>query len=175
MIETLTDQEIRLWLEVEQFLYYEADLMDNHEYETWLNLFTEDARYWMPMNRNVSSEEMETERTVERREMSWFDENKATLVDRVKQIRTGVHWAEEPYSRVSHLVSNVRLLDIGEEEVKVGSRFIVYRNRMVDEESFFVGKRVDTLRRQGRSWKIARREIYLDQSVLLSKNFTNFF
>ena len=82
---------------------------------------------------------------------------------------------EEPYSRVSHLVSNVRLLDIGEEEVKVGSRFIVYRNRMVDEESFFVGKRVDTLRRQGRSWKIARREIYLDQSVLLSKNFTNFF
>jgi len=46
---------------------------------------------------------------------------------------------------------------------------------MRDEESLFVGKRVDTLRRDGRSWKIARREIYLDQSVMLAKNFTNFF
>jgi len=57
----------------------------------------------------------------------------------------------------------------------VKSRFIVYRNRMVDEESLFVGKRIDTLRREGNGWKIARREIYLDQSVMLSKNFTVFF
>ena len=91
------------------------------------------------------------------------------------QIRTGVHWAEEPFSRISHIVGNVRVLETNGDEVKVRCRFIVYRNRMTDEESLFVGKRLDTLRRDGRSWKIARREIIMDQSVMLSKNFTNFF
>jgi 3-phenylpropionate/cinnamic acid dioxygenase small subunit len=173
--ETLTDQDIRLHFEVEQFLYREADLLDDRSYEAWLDLFSEEARYWMPMRRNVSSEELETENTKERHEMSWFDETKATLVDRVKQIRTGVHWAEEPFSRISHVVSNVRILESNPEQVRVRCRFIVYRNRMVDEESLFVGSRIDTLRRAGSSWQILRREIYLDQSVMLSKNFTNFF
>lgn len=162
-------------LEIEDFLYREADLLDDHNYDDWLDLFTEDARYWMPMRRNVASEEMETENTAELHDMSWFDEGKATLIKRVQQIKTGVHWAEEPYSRLSHLVSNGRLLDVGPSEVSVRCRFIVYRNRMTDEESLFVGKRIDTLRRDGRSWKIARREIYLDQSVMPAKNFTNFF
>jgi len=171
----LTDDEIRLRMEIEDFLYAEADLLDDRRYEAWLDLFTEDARYWMPMRRNVSSEELETENTKETHEMSWFDENKGTLVKRVQQIRTGVHWAEEPFSRITHLVSNIRILDSTADEVRVKCRFIVYRNRMVDEESLFVGKRIDTLRRSGRSFQIARREIYLDQSVMLSKNFTNFF
>ncbi|MPZ15446.1 MAG: 3-phenylpropionate/cinnamic acid dioxygenase subunit beta [Chloroflexi bacterium] len=175
LTETITDQEIRLHFEIEQFLYREADLLDDRKYEAWLGLFTEDARYWMPMRRNVSSEELEHEFTAERHEMAWFDETKGTLVDRVKQIRTGVHWAEEPFSRISHVVSNVRILEAGAEEVRVRCRFIVYRNRMVEEQSLFVGSRIDTLRRAGRSWQIARREIYLDQSVMLSKNFTNFF
>jgi 3-phenylpropionate/cinnamic acid dioxygenase small subunit len=175
MTEALTDAELRLRIEIEDFLYNEADLLDDHKYEEWLDLFTEDARYFMPMRRNVSSEEMETENTRERHEMSWFDEGKATLVKRVQQIRTGVHWAEEPYSRISHLVANVRIVEVNGDEVKARCKFIVYRNRMVDEESLFVGKRFDTLRREGRGWKIARREIIMDQSVMLSKNFTNFF
>ncbi len=175
MTEALTDDEVRLRLEIEDFLYNEADLLDDHRYEDWLDLFTEDARYFMPMRRNVSSEEMETENTKERHEMSWFDEGKATLIKRVQQIRTGVHWAEEPYSRISHLVANIRIVEHDGDEVKVRCKFIVYRNRMVDEESLFVGKRFDTLRREGRKWKIARREIVMDQSVMLSKNFTNFF
>jgi 3-phenylpropionate/cinnamic acid dioxygenase small subunit len=44
-----------------------------------------------------------------------------------------------------------------------------------DEQNIFVGKRNDTLRRANGSWKIARREIYLDQNVMLSKNLSVFF
>ena len=175
MTALLSDQEVRLRLEIEDFLYMEADLLDDHEYEKWLDLFTEDARYFMPMRRNVSSEQMETENTIEHHEMSWFNEGKPTLINRVKQIRTGVHWAEEPFSRIAHLVSNVRVIENNGDEVKVRCKFIVYRNRMVDEESLFIGKRFDTLRRDGGGWKIARREIILDQSLMLAKNFTNFF
>ena len=112
--------------------------------------------------------------------MSWFDDDKETLEKRVKQIKTGVHWADEPLSRVSHLVTNVRLLDsdpseVGPGEVRGKCRFLFYRNRHLDEESTFVGKRIDTLRRVDGRLKIARREIYLDQNVLLYKNLTSFF
>ena len=112
--------------------------------------------------------------------MSWFDDDKETLEKRVKQIKTGVHWADEPPSRVSHLVTNVRLLDsdpseVGPGEVRGKCRFLFYRNRHLDEESTFVGKRIDTLRRVDGRLKIARREIYLDQNVPLYKNLTSFF
>jgi 3-phenylpropionate/cinnamic acid dioxygenase small subunit len=123
---------------------------------------------------------MDRELTAETHEMSWFDEGKDTLQMRVAQIRTNVHWAEEPLSRVSHFVSNVRLLDssafeVGPAEIRVKCRFLIYRNRMQDEEDTWVGKRVDTLRRVDGRLMISRREIYIDQNVMLSKNLTNFF
>lgn len=169
-------QDLReLRFEIEEFLYNEADLLDERRYEEWLDLLTEDMRYFMPMRRNVPFDEPERENTVPRREMSWFDEGKATLTQRVRQIRTGAHWCEEPFSRVTHMVSNVRLTEVGPTEVTVHCRFLVYRNRLEDEQSFFIGRRIDTLRRVEDSWKIARREVILDQNVLLAKNLTTFF
>ena len=112
--------------------------------------------------------------------ISWFDEDKWTLGKRVEQILTGVHYAEEPLSRVTHMVSNVRLLDVrpsveDAQEVTVGCRFLVYQNRVEYENFTFIGRRTDELRRVGTSWQIARREIILEQNVLLAKNLSIFF
>ena len=51
--------------EVEQFLYHEAELLDERRYEEWLTLFTDDVRYWMPMRRNVPHDESAREFTRE--------------------------------------------------------------------------------------------------------------
>lgn len=161
--------------EIEQFLYAEAELLDERRFEEWLDLLTEDVRYWMPMRRNVKFGEQARENTRERQDMNWFDEGKETLTQRVRQILTGVHWAEEPLSRVSHMVSNVQILQASPEEVTVKSRFLVYRNRVETETDFFLGKREDVLRKVNGQWKIARRQIILDQNVLLAKNLTVFF
>jgi 3-phenylpropionate/cinnamic acid dioxygenase small subunit len=59
-------------------------------------------------------------------------------------------------------------------EVTVRSRFLVYRNRVETETDVLVGKREDVLRRVDGSWRIARRVVVLDQSVLLAKNLTFF-
>lgn len=156
--------------EIEELLYREAELLDERRFEDWLDLFTEDARYWMPMRRNVPAGV----------DVNWFDEGKDTLTRRVKQIRTGVHWAEQPPSRICHMVSNVQLLGAPPEgpspaEVAVKSRFLIYRNRVETETDLLVGKREDLLRRVEGAWRIARRKIILDQSVLLVKNLTFFF
>jgi 3-phenylpropionate/cinnamic acid dioxygenase small subunit len=166
--------------EVEDFLYREAELLDERRYEEWLDLFTEDAHYWMPMRRNVAADEGEREFTREGTDVNWFDEGKDTLARRVKQILTGIHWAEQPPSRICHMVSNVQILAMSGAgpspgEVTVKSRFLIYRNRVETETDLLVGKREDVLRRENGSWKIARRKIVLDQSVLLVKNLTFFF
>lgn len=166
--------------EIEAFLYREAELLDERRYEAWLDLFTDDAHYFMPMRRNVPHDEPEREFTRAGADVSWFDEGKDTLTRRVKQILTGLHWAEEPPSRICHLISNIQILAASPTgpapaEVTVKSRFLVYRNRVETETDFLVGKREDLLRRANGGWKIARRKIVLDQNVLLAKNLTVFF
>ena len=161
--------------EVEEFLYQEAELLDERRYEEWLDLFTEDTHYWMPMRRNVPADEPEREFTREGADVNWFDEGKDTLTRRVKQILTGVHWAEQPPSRICHIVSNVQILEAGPDEIRVKSRFLLYRNRVETETDFLVGKREDLLRRVDGGLRIARRKIVLDQNVLLAKNLTVFF
>src|SRR4030081_2454642 len=166
--------------EIEEFLYYEADLLDERRYEDWLALVAEDVRYWMPMRRNVKLDDREREFTREGLDISWFDEGKETLTRRVRQIPTGIHWAEEPVSRISPLLSNIQLIEVNPSaaepaEVSVRCRFLVYRNRVETETDILVGKREDLLRRVGAEWRIAHRKILLDQNVLLSKNLTFFF
>lgn len=181
----MTDRDERitrllLAQEIAEFLYREAELLDERRYQDWLGLLADDVRYWMPMRRNVKFGETEREFTRSVTDINWFDEGKETLARRVKQIETGIHWAEEPVSRISHLVSNVQILEASPSaadarETLVKCRFLIYRNRVETETDILVGKREDLLRRDGQDWRIARRKIILDQNVLLSKNLTFFF
>ena len=176
--ETL--KRLLLKQEIEEFLYREADLVDERRYVDWLALLAEDVRYWMPMRRNVKFGDAKREFTRAGQDINWFDEGKETLTRRVRQILTGIHWAEEPASRISHMVSNVRLIEVNPspteaQEVTVRCRCLIYRNRVETETDFLIGKREDLLRRAESDWQIARRKIILDQNVLLSKNLTFFF
>lgn len=78
------------------------------------------------------------------------------------------------------MVSNVQIKAVRPDlerpvEVEVSSRFLVYQNRVEYETYTFVGKRNDTIRATDAGWKIAKREIILEQSILLAKNLTMFF
>ena len=98
--------------EIEDFLYFEADLLDQRRFKEWLDLLAEDLVYFMPVRRNVKfGQHAARENTKLGEGISWFDEDKWTLTKRVEQILTGVHYAEEPLSRVSHVVSNVRMVE----------------------------------------------------------------
>jgi 3-phenylpropionate/cinnamic acid dioxygenase small subunit len=176
-----TDAYYRLKADMEDFLYADADLLDNRQFRDWLNLLADDMTYFMPIRRNVKfGQHVQRENTVQGSGISWFDEDKWTLTKRVDQILTGVHYAEEPLSRVCHMVSNVQVLGAtpsleAPQEVEVRCRFLVYQNRIEYETYTFVGKRTDLIRKTSDGWKIARREILLDQNVLLAKNLSTFF
>lgn len=176
----VTPEYHRLLKEVEELYFYEADLLDFRQYSQWLELLTDDIRYFMPLVRNIKYGDWDRELTREGQDIAWFDEGKETLTQRVRQIETGIHWAEEPSSRQSHLITNVRIVEARPDlanasEVETSHRFFAYRNRLDYETDFLVGKRMDTLRKVDGAWKIARRQVILDQTVLLEKNLTIFF
>jgi 3-phenylpropionate/cinnamic acid dioxygenase small subunit len=173
-------RRLLLQQEIETFFLAEADLLDARRFDDWLALFAEDVRYFMPLAQNRPSTELALEYSAEGSDACWFDEGIETLRQRVVQLSTGVHWAEQPPSRTTHMISNLALTAVrpesGEaEEIDARCRFLVYRNRLETEEYFYIGKRNDRLRRIDGRWRIARREILLDQNVLLAKNLSVFF
>ncbi len=175
--ETMQQRLERLLLkdEIEQFLYMEAELLDERKYSAWLDLIADDIHYWMPTRRNIKFGDEAHEYSDPELEISWMNEGKRTLAARVQQLNTGVHWCEEPVSRNRHTVSAVQILDVLGDEVKVRCRFNVYTNRLFSDVGWLVGKREDTLRRDlDTGWKIAKRTIILDQNVLISKAITTF-
>ena len=164
-----------LQAEVERFFSAEAELLDERRFGVWLDLLHDDIRYWMPIARNVRFDQPALEYTREGQEANWFDEGKDILRKRVQQIEGGDHWAEEPRSRTTHLVANVRIEAVDGADITAKSRFVVCAYRLEHDVDLFIGKRIDVLRREAGALKVLRRTIYLDQSVLLSRNLTTFF
>lgn len=168
-------EQLLLEREVERFFSAEAELLDERRFADWLDLLHDDIRYWMPIARNVRFDQPQLEYTRKDSEASWFDEGKDTLKKRVTQLLGGDHWAEEPRSRTTHLIANVRIASVEGNEITAKSRFIVCAYRLEHDMDLFIGKRVDVLRRERGALKVLQRTIYLDQSVLLSRNLTTFF
>jgi 3-phenylpropionate/cinnamic acid dioxygenase small subunit len=170
---------IALRFEVEEFLNYEAELVDERRYDEWLALFSDELEYRLPIVRNLAAPSIASEYLLGELDISWLDEGKSTLATRVAQIKTGVHWAEEPLSRTTHLITNVRIVAATPsvacaENVEVNCKFLVYRNRNTDSEDTLIGRRTDHLKRNGSTWLIVRRTIYINQTVLLANNLSFF-
>ena len=160
---------------IERFLYREAMLVDERRFEEWVELFSDDVHYWMPVRRDKPKNPGGSD-FAEAGELAFFDETKDTLTRRVAKIRTGLAWAEEPPSRTRHLITNVEAEEgDSDAELWAFSNFIVYRTRLETKQDLFVGRREDVLRRDGDTWSIARRKILLDMTVLFADNLSIFF
>lgn len=166
----------RLWLqhEIERFLYDEAALLDERRIDEWLALLTDDVEYWMPV-RSTRMRGDEAHEFAEPGGAAFFDDDRQSMEERVRKLNSGFAWAEDPPSRTRHYVSNVRILAVAGDEVRVSLNFLVYRSRLASDEDLWAGRREDTLRRTDRGWMICKRHLFLDQVSLKSKNLSIFF
>lgn len=163
--------------EIEQFLYEEADLMDAWKVDEWYTLMAPDLHYWAPTRQNRTSREQSQE-VAGPFGSAFFDEDHALLGQRIARMHTGMAWAEDPPSRIRHLICNVRVHETDNPaEYDVESSFYLFRTRLEREMDRFVGKRHDVLRRDGNPYgfQIAKRTIILDMATLLAKNISVFF
>ena len=167
------DNELRR--QIEDFYYLEAELLDDRKLREWLELFTDDIRYWMPLRHNPAQRPGDLSEELSRPgEAYYFDDDKKSLAIRVERVYAKNAWAELPPSRTRHFVSNVRIKHDHGTEIEVHANFLVYRTRMESDQDLFVGMRKDVLRRVSGGFMIARRTIILDQAVLAAKNISIF-
>lgn len=163
-----------LQYEVEQFLYFEASLLDARKYRDWFGLIAKDIHYWMPIRRTVTLANIEREFT-QPGAMAFFDDDHMLLEMRVKKLEATSAWAEDPPSRSRHFVSNVRILEMNGDEITLECCFRLTRMRLESELSEWIGRRLDVLRRNGASFLIAKRHLFLDHTVIRSTNMSTIF
>ena len=161
-----------LYSEILAFLYREAALLDESAYAAWIELCAEDIHYIMPVRTTQFRA-----RGAGFEDVSFFDENINSLRTRVARLQTESAWAETPPSRTRHFLTNV-LVEAGERphEFAVAANFLVTRTRADQGYQMFTGRREDLLRRVAPSeFRIVRRRILIDQTVITSTNLSVLF
>lgn len=174
-VASAVHEDMALWFRVQALYVEEARLLDDQQLMKWVELFTDDVRYWMPLVTNRVGRDLGKERS-RFGEVAHFDENKTSLVNRVKRLSTGMAWAESPPSRTRRFITNVEVMGAeADGTLQVRSNFLIYRSHLEYDQELFSGFREDTLRPDGARWKVARRDIVLDASVVLQKSLGVFF
>jgi 3-phenylpropionate/cinnamic acid dioxygenase small subunit len=134
--------------QIEDFLYLEAELLDDRKLREWFELLSDDVRYWMPIRHNTFDRPADlAEELSKPGEAYYFDDDKKSLKIRVERAYAKNAWAEMPPSRTRHMISNIRIKKDDGAEIEVHSNFLVYRTRMEADQDMFVGTRHDILRR----------------------------
>lgn len=144
--------------QVEQFIYYEAQLADEHRYDEWLALWTDDALYWVPSGRDEIDP---------RREISLIYDDRVRLQVRISRLKSGFAHAQEPKSRMRRLVSNIVIEEEKNGEITAYSNFMLAELRR-GKQDIFAGRTMHRLRPQGESFKIVAKKVLLinnDESI----------
>lgn len=142
--------------EVEQFLYRQADLLDGRFWQDWIDLFTDDGHYWMP----VAPDQTDWE--------GWpsiFIEDKAMMEIRMGRVTHPNAWSQAPLWATNHLVGNVSIDSATAREIVVRSRFHMMELRR-DTIRHFGGTYRHTLvrTRQGLRIKLQRVDLFNGQA-----------
>ncbi|MEK3937217.1 3-phenylpropionate/cinnamic acid dioxygenase subunit beta [Sporosarcina sp. FSL W7-1349] len=158
--------------EFEQWLYHEASLLDNIEFDDWFHLMHSSLRYRMPVRVNKEG----TERPDYSESMFAFHDDIELLKLRVDRLKTDYAWAEIPPSRTRRFVSNVRVTEYEKEKsAKVNSYLLIYRSRSTDiHHDLISGERIDEFLYEDGEWKLAKRDFIVDQSTINTRNLAIF-
>lgn len=110
--------------DVEQFLYREARLADEHAYDEWEALWTDDGLYWVPANAD------DIDPTTQ---MSIIHDNRGRIRTRIKQFNTGRRLSQVPSSRLRRVVSNIEMINAGDgpdgRDITVEANFVCVESR----------------------------------------------
>jgi p-cumate 2,3-dioxygenase subunit beta len=145
-----------LRLDVEEFLYAEAALLDAWRLDDWLELFTADARYEVPSTDRPGGEPATA--------LMLISDTRPMIAARVKRLNSRKAHREFPWSRTRRIIGNVRILTENVEEVEATANFAVYRSRR--DVSVYMGQYRYRLVRDGDTFKIRFRRAELDVETL---------
>lgn len=144
--------------DVEDFLYREAELLDEWRLDEWLDLLTENARYLVPaLDVSPGADPGQA--------LYLIADDSSRLRSRVKQLLGTTARAEQPPSRTRRIVANVRIVDRDSHTIRVTANFVVHRARMKKVDTYIGKYEYHLLVDKGRL-KIQERKATLDLDSL---------
>lgn len=146
---------------VAAFIYREARLLDDREWDAWLNCYTEDASYWMPA---WDDDDRLTEDPQSEISLIYYPD-RSGLEDRVFRIKTERSGASTPEPRTSHMISNIEILAQNEAGIELRYNFHTLNHRYKVTDHFF-GAVFLTLRISGEGYLIAAKKIVLKNDYI---------
>jgi benzoate/toluate 1,2-dioxygenase beta subunit len=111
---------------IEQFIYAEARYADEHDYDSWEALWTDDALYWVPAGGDLPDPASGGD-PGER--MSVIYDNRRRIATRLAQLRTGKRHAQTPPSNLRRVISNIEVLAREQDEIVAAANFILAESR----------------------------------------------
>lgn len=167
--------DLDTWYRLQQFYFYEAELLDDGRFADWLEIFADDLHYWAPTRSNRTRRQQALSIAAPN-EAAFYDETKDSLAWRIRRFDSGMAWAEDPPSRTRHLISNLTARYNGAQELTARTNFIVWRSRLEREQDWYTGERRDVVRiNPDGTFQVAKRRILFDVNVLMVKNISTFF
>jgi 3-phenylpropionate/cinnamic acid dioxygenase small subunit len=148
-----------------RFLYHEAALLDARQFEDWLDLFTEDAIYWVPAWNDDGSLTTNPQSEVS---LIYYD-SKARLGERVWRIRSGMSAASNPLPRTTHLVTNIQVENatIAQPLIKVSNAWQANSFSLTTQETTcFFGYTHSILRQEGGQLRIKEKKIVVANDLI---------
>lgn len=152
-----------------QFLYREAELLDDNDYEGWLQqCLSESLDYRIP----VRTTRERASSTSEFSPAAFHQkDNHGSMRMRVNRLLTEHAFAEDPASRTRRIVTNIRVSELAPDQADVRSYLTVYRSQgLTTHYDLIVGGRHDILHRQDGQWRLQRRLILLNHTILPTPN-----
>lgn len=143
------------------FLYREARLLDDREWDEWLTCYAADVRYWMPC---WDDDDQLTEDPQSQLSLIYYP-SRDGLEDRVFRIKTERSGASTPEPRTSHMISNVEIIEDRGTEVDLRYNFVTLNHRYKVTDTFF-GTIFVTLRETGEGLRIASKKIVLKNDYI---------
>lgn len=144
-----------------QFLYREARLLDDRQWDEWLTLFDENVTYWLPA---WDDDDQLTADPQSQVSLIYYPD-RSGLEDRVFRIKTERSGASTPEPRTSHNVSNVEVLAERGDEVDVRYNWHTLNHRYKVTDQFF-GSKFLTLKKQGDAYVITYNKIVLKNDYI---------
>ncbi|MEP7006097.1 MAG: aromatic-ring-hydroxylating dioxygenase subunit beta [Sphingomonas bacterium] len=143
---------------VETLLYDEARYLDEGRWDEWLDLYVEDAVFWIPAWKS------ETEATSDpATELSLvYYQGRKNLEDRVWRARSGMSVASAPLPRVVHQITNISIVAEDADGAQVASNFSVHLyDKRSSRTHLFFGRYNHGVSRQAGSIRIRQKKIIL--------------
>lgn len=139
-----------------EIIYKETDLLDEGNYNTWIDMLSDDYTYWIPISKDQKDPVYST---------SLLYEDLFVTKLRINRINNQRSYSQQPKSISQHIVQRPTITQGSHGDIAYGQSNILYIEARGEVESHYASKVFYTFFQQESGWKIKQKKVMLLNSI----------